>query len=238
MTRFLRATLAAAAIGLLAFQPGTAKANVTLLNLGFNSSNVLEAINPGTGGTVIQTVGSTGPADVAYHQITVSDYVLGGGSFTAYLCLYLSSVGAADDTSVPGTVIQHYSGAFKIAENSDGSGKNYLSATFTNTAFGLSGGTGLTINAAEPPGTISFTSSEIPSAYLGAPKSASFGLSALNPSLGVITDVNSQKTIRAFTAASGSGTFSASVPEPSSLAIAGLGALGLIGYGIRRRRPV
>jgi len=26
------------------------------------------------------------------------------------------------------------------------------------------------------------------------------------------------------------------VPEPSSLAIAGLGALGMIGYGLRRRK--
>jgi len=31
-------------------------------------------------------------------------------------------------------------------------------------------------------------------------------------------------------------SFSPVVPEPSSMAIAGLGALGLIGYGIRRRR--
>jgi len=33
-----------------------------------------------------------------------------------------------------------------------------------------------------------------------------------------------------------SGSLSAVTPEPSSMAIAGLGALGLIGYGIRRRR--
>jgi len=33
-----------------------------------------------------------------------------------------------------------------------------------------------------------------------------------------------------------SSTTLTSVPEPSSMAIAGLGALGLIGYGIRRRR--
>lgn len=34
----------------------------------------------------------------------------------------------------------------------------------------------------------------------------------------------------------GSNTFLTPVPEPSSMAIAGLGALGLIGYGIRRRK--
>jgi len=35
---------------------------------------------------------------------------------------------------------------------------------------------------------------------------------------------------------SSSTTLTPAVPEPSSMAIAGLGALGLIGYGIRRRR--
>jgi len=35
-----------------------------------------------------------------------------------------------------------------------------------------------------------------------------------------------------------SGTTLASVPEPSTMAIAGLGALGLIGYGLRRRKAL
>jgi hypothetical protein len=35
-----------------------------------------------------------------------------------------------------------------------------------------------------------------------------------------------------------SGDVITSIPEPSSLAIAGLGGVGLIGYGLRRRRPV
>jgi len=50
-----------------------------------------------------------------------------------------------------------------------------------------------------------------------------------------------------FTFAAGGGTASAStdsttsfaaVPEPSSMAIAGLGALGMIGYGLRRRKAL
>ncbi len=36
----------------------------------------------------------------------------------------------------------------------------------------------------------------------------------------------------------GSSTSLTSVPEPSSMAIAGLGALGLIGYGLRRRKAL
>ncbi len=85
---------------------------------------------------------------------------------------------------------------------------------------------------AVPAGTsqtdLSFTASSSPFSATGAAGFANTGTFSLYEKLVV-------------TFGSGGGNFSADlsnqvVPEPSTLAIAGLGALGMIGYGIRRRR--
>jgi hypothetical protein len=49
------------------------------------------------------------------------------------------------------------------------------------------------------------------------------------------TDTKGQPTVTAFTNAGLLIDSPKPIPEPSTLAIAGLGALGFVGYGLRRR---
>jgi len=195
-------------------QPGaiTATASTGL----FTASTTITATNTGV---LISSIGGSGV------------------SITAVLNLTANSSGNATDAG--GVIEQNYNGSFSITSGNNGTGTNYLSGTFSGLTFGFSGGTVATLTASDPPGTISFTSSYSPAFPLGAPTGASFTFSGVSPSLGIVTSsFPIASTIGSFSA-TGSGTFSATaaaVPEPSTMAIAGLGALGMIGYGLRRRK--
>jgi len=73
--------------------------------------------------------------------------------------------------------------------------------------------------------------------YLGVPTTGWSG--ALHIDFNPASTNTSPSTGTAFASTSvGSGDVVTSVPEPSSLAIAGLGGLGLIGFGLRRRKAL
>lgn len=213
--------IAAAAAALVAFSGSNRAGAATILTFGqTSSSNTIVATNPSATSTTISG------ANVA---VTITQFVLGGTPISAFFNLSANSVGAA--TTVAGIINQKYSGTFSFTSGTGGSGTNYLSGTFSDAVAGS--GTGLTLTASNATGgeTLTFTSSVIPAADLGNPTAISFGFSNVTPAVTGTPD-----TIQALTA-SVAGTASATaVPEPSSMAIAGLGALGLIGYGIRRRK--
>jgi len=220
----------AAALLFLAAQALPAHAE-SILNFGLNNSNSITATANGAGtSTTITTTGSTPTSGYQKVGITLLNGTAESPSVTAYL--YLSATSVDPVTSFHGSLYQDYDGTFAITKNADGTGTNYLSGTFTNFSFdsqlsGLNNGTQATLSATDPTANITFTSSVI--SALNPPSAASFTFSNLDP-------LHQTGTTIANFIASGSGTFSGTVPEPSTLALAGFGALGLIGYGLRRRK--
>ncbi|MGC8641282.1 MAG: PEP-CTERM sorting domain-containing protein [Isosphaeraceae bacterium] len=118
-------------------------------------------------------------------------------------------------------------GPITITATSPFGGGALLSGTITNAQVTGSGGTYHVAIAA----FFNTISSGVAS-YFGVPTSGWSG----NLSISFNTS-NAVTAPGTFTSSSvRSGDVTTSVPEPSTMAIAGLGALGLIGYGLRRRR--
>ncbi len=219
-----------AAIVLFAAQATAVHAG-NILNFGLNNSASITATETGGISTSVTTTPIAGGGG---QPVTITLLNGTADSISAYLDLSATSVGPA--TSFHGSLYQNFDGSFTITANANGTGTNYLSGTFTNVAFdsqlsGLIGGTGATLTASDPTATITFTSSVITA--LDPPSTSTFIFSDLSPSLSLVG-----ATISGFTA-SGSGTFSANlVPEPLACVLAGVGAIGMIGCGLLRRKAL
>ena len=155
---------------------------------------------------------------------------LGGGVFNvsgASFQLSATSIDTAID--IGGEIIQHYSGSFCVSSVA-GCGGNFLSGTFTDAAFGATGGPGLTVQVSNPPEQLVLTSNVVPAADLLPP--SSFNLTFVNLSNPLVIDGT---TIGAFDASFTGDVSASAAPEPASLALLGVGVLG-IGMVARRRR--
>ena len=172
-----------------------------------------------------------GPTVIATDNGTVTNIIIDDASTTitagqtgvipaAFLSMSATSIDAA--VSFGPAVIQHYNGTFCFSSAINCGGTNYLSGVFTDAAFGALGGPGLTVNVNNPPDTLTLTSDIVSALNLQAPSSFNLGFADLTPALFI-----DGTTIGAFTANFAGNVSASAVPEPLSVAVLGLGMLGI-----------
>jgi hypothetical protein len=180
--------------------------------------------------TLTATANGAGTVTTLSTDTAISITQLFGNAPTAgFLDLNATSIDAA--VGIGPALLQHYSGTFAITSLAGGAGTNFLSGTFSDAAFGLATGEQLSINVANPPDTLNLTSGVIAAADLVAPSTFTLSLSNLAPALSL-----DNATLSSFTASySGVASATTAAPEPVSIALLGVGLLGL---GIVKRRRV
>jgi len=189
------------------------------------------------GVTTLSTAGNPDSGGLSI-LVDVTNYLGMTANFPAFeTYVNVHSVGPA--VSFGGLILQGFSGTIEFTSGSGGAGVNYMTATFgpagssSPVLFGAAGGNGASLQATQPPNSLVLTSAF---ASLGPPNSMAIGFSNVARPLHIAPD----GSVASFTAQN-AGTFSAKigvVPEPSNFLVAGIGALGMIGYGLWRRKAL
>jgi len=238
-------SLALATVASLAM--ATPSSAITILQYGQTNPNDFKTATVAGGVTTITTSSAAASGSI---PITITN--IGGIPLAGPLVINgfetFTNVRSTGPATLTGTTIdQPFSGTVAFTSLAGGAGINFLTATFTGaTLTGLAQGGSASLIASEPPGTITYTSSDprVLAALaalgpLGFTENFSISFSGINqpPGLSII-GTGANATIGPFSARN-AGTFDAAavVPEPSGLAMAGtamLASLGCIGW--RRRQ--
>jgi hypothetical protein len=215
---------------------GVAASGGSFLACSAHATAILSFGQSGNGSTVIGVQTGTKTAiNATDAPITISQIDAPNPTpLSGFLNMNFDSTSNA--TATLGSLEQHYSGLFSMTSGPGGSGINFLSGTLLDIAFGSNAA--FNLNASTPPAqNVTFTSDVIPIADLGEQRGAGFSFANVFPLLSIVDG-----TFSSFTS-SASGTFSANnvssppvqVAEPTSLALFGVGLLGLGVIHHRRR---
>jgi hypothetical protein len=208
------------AVGALSAAVSIPVANATVLAVIGQESDADQVTATVAGG--VTTISSSTLVDITAIDAPISVPITATLDFTA------SSVGPA--VIVGGNIVEAFTGSFSIT----GGGNNYLTGTFDDSVFG--GGSSLVLTASndQPGETVTFTSSVIPVVDLSDDRGISFSFTDVSPPASTVGS-GASRTLAPF-AADISGDFSATVPEPATWAMLGLGFAGMGLVGLTRRR--
>jgi hypothetical protein len=213
IARFVCYSLTLASIA--AFTPmGSVKAGTVLQFSQTTATDVVTATESG-GTTSLSSAGNIDGNSTSI-PVTMSNY--GGAPFppqVVYETFFgVHSVGAASVSS--GTISQDFAGTIVFSSGFDGTGTNFLTATFSDAVFSGSGNSA-SLNATAPDLSLSAGTG----IAIGSNTGMSLSFSGISPTPLAI----SGGSIAPF-AAQNAGTFSATgVPEPSSLCLAAIAAV-------------
>jgi len=249
--RFLRRSFLFACLASLLLCSSSKADTVLIFGQSFPTDNVTLHNGGGDGllgDSTLSTAGNfaTGGMGVSIPVIITTFMGVPGVNLPAFET-FVGVASSAPAMATSGFDIQAFGGKIEFSllpGGPSGPGTNFLTVTFSansatdSSLSGVDGGHTAGLQATQPTANVTFTSdfgafhvgtSQFPVGMSLSFTNLSKALSIFNGSLGHSGDTTMQN----------SGVFSATiVPEPSTMAIAGLGALGMIGYGLRRRKAL
>lgn len=169
--------------------------------------------------------------------ITISaiDGPLGGGvPFSATFSLTGLSTDAAQ--IVTGIFIEQFSGTYSINSATCGASTVCLAGNYIDDMSGINGGHALSMSASTPPGadvTMTSDPAAVPISDLGLDRAIAFAMTNVLPPVGEDCTAVECTLVSSTSIISGNASAGLGVPEPFSLAIMGIGLMGL---GLVRRQ--
>jgi hypothetical protein len=210
-----------------------------------NATTILTFGQSATANTVTGTSNATG-THVSGTDIAVTITQIDAPLVTPINAFLDFSANSTSGATTGLAVVQHFIGTFSVNGLANNTGTNYLQGSFSDGIFGIRGLTGLTLTADGI-----FTSAVITD--LSPPRDFSLSFTNVTPAVGTngaqasnsancapfttLACNDTGQTIQSFTASVSGNASAAAAPEPASLALLGVGLLGL-GFVANRKRSV
>jgi len=219
----------------------TSSSAVTILQYGQTNPNDFKTATQSGNTTTITTGSALSPTSIPVTITNIGGIILPPAASIPAFETWTGVTGTGGATLVGNIINQPtYSGVLRYTSGPNGTGTNYLTATFSNGNLnGQLNGSSASLNASDPPfANVEFTSDDprvlAALAAIGPLRFDAFSISFSNITPGLSL---TGTTVSSFTGQN-SGTFSSNpVPEPSGIVMAGTALLASLGFhGWRRRQ--